>query len=267
MSQNNRMCHRRSTLGYTTPQVWARSIGSHSFSEAYRWIVLPWGGLLDYGLLLFISSDKTISDNFLACSPNVFVVEERLGERTNMLISSYEVQGQIQDVFKAAILEEVSPNIGARLWDSRQIFGEQPLVLRSVPATSVTGADRYRIVGTLSVHDDSTYDADPRAICPEDSTSLWALLNCNLGTETIVVVPRDADLSSVEALLRVTENYGSVSDLVQIPRILASVPWFYAIRRNTEDWPYTLFVARDSELVRFVAEPSRARATRLIACL
>jgi hypothetical protein len=228
--------------------------------------------------MVFLSPEKALMDAFLTATPNLFqeigglpdsLLEQHYRRKNpvNMLISSYEVRSRARDVFKAAILEEQTPNRAVRLWDVCEAAGQKPLVLRHEPAINVKGEDRFDIVGKMSVSLmlDSTY-ADISVIAPQDGAAFRALMNYNLGTDPIVAVPENADLDSVEMLLRAIEN-DAESDLTQIGEILKVVPWLYAVQRNCQDWTYSLFVARDTEIVRQVAQPNPVKGRRLFACL
>ena len=211
-------------------------------------------------------------DLFLDSAAHTTLVSCGGHKPVNDLLATYSIQERAREVFTGAILEEGAPSVGAGVWEACEAAGDELWVLWPMCESDLmppAARERFDTKEVLSITLSGHFRAPIHhmwILAPHDAGSFRTLMSYFGDTEIVGAVPAGSDLNKLKTLLEAMQSPSSQSDLTQVNRILEAVPWFYAVRRNHQDWPYSLFVARDNSRVRRVAEGDRSGPTRLIAC-
>jgi hypothetical protein len=254
------------------------------FADHYTWVLCPWGGMVSYMSLAFVTAHRDRyeqfvhgSDNtcFATWNPLVTNPEADLRNRHNMLISSYVDVRRIEESCHAIVFEDAEEEGARRVWEVCRCAATMPSVVYWSWSATPKRLDAHRwdnahltlrgAVGPFAIEE--ARGAKFAVFQPQDHASFMEM--CHPGSDppdTLIVFPDTTPLTHIEQVIAKAESDFAFADLCYLSDFLASGEWVYAIARGHIDDLYGLFVARDSALVRQVSGVPELPGFKLIAC-
>lgn len=215
----------------------------------------------------------------------------------NLLISNYHVKNHLSEVLRAIIFlgdetcSEKGENAAGRIWDSCKCDLRPPwmIIVDSEEDEDEDEEDKLplkwekanlQFIQYFTVELIEHPDYNPDYILPQESLSLKLgiyqpldrasfMLMCTYQLcfpDILLAVPHGTDIERLKSLLAKTEGYLNYSDLCYIPDILNITDWLYAFNRTNTDFGDSLFVAKDSAILRKIDEFNRDDGYCLISC-
>lgn len=207
----------------------------------------------------------------------------------NLLISNYHVKNNFSEVLQAILFQgdvidlEKKESAAGRIWDACECDRRRPWIITFDFFEDDEGWEfpfqweeaKFKFIQRLVVE----LIEHPDYPLPEEwATKIWGIyqpldrasfmLMCNYQLsvpDTLLVVPHGTDLERLKSLLAKTEG-DIYSYLCYIPDFLNLTDWFYGPDRSGSDFGSSLFVARDSDILRKIDGFNRDDGYRLISC-
>ncbi len=238
------------------------------FSKNLTWSIIPWGGEhVRFNSFVFISNDKLLRDLFINISSNIMDIEEiACIPKTNLLISKYDVLDKFSNSTQAIAFYQ-NKDLGNRIWNSCECDKNFPWIITflceeedDIPCCWENA--NYQLVHKFNFATENQIGEQEIGVYqPNDIKSFTSMLKIHSSEpDTLMVVPNNTNIEQLKKLLSKTEGhplYETFSYLSYLENILKTSNWLYIINSNfagNGDYIYSLFVAKDSVLVRKIDE-------------
>ncbi|NET91249.1 MAG: hypothetical protein F6K45_24700 [Kamptonema sp. SIO1D9] len=268
-------------------------------ASSYQWAIFPWGAGGCFSSFAFVSQEKKILDIFINCSFNIRDINIDLDStfsygtianipQCNLLISSYKVIDKFSEVAKAVIFDETDePKVekpGNFIWDACECDTVPPWLITQSPFPEVNN----EFISPFLEEADFEFIQEFKLIKEEKhwfDSQVWNLgiyqahnknsfismcRSYRSDPDTLVIVSKGTKLEQLKNLLAKTEanrGYSIYSDLSYLENYLKATKWFYGIGRDYNDFYYSLFISRDSQLIQNVNKLIMLDAhCKLISC-
>ncbi|GEM_PF-2699883 len=246
-------------------------------ARRFHWVIFPWGGVFPFGIFAFVTTDSGTRDSFVGCTDNFFRMTPWYSSggarmtRHDMLISSYDADWKIGPDFKAVLFLESTGGTCHRLWESGACAAGIPLMAYMefqesfMPSEPPWCGGGYEVLDTMGPFEETGTHA--KDVFPGQKVSIYRFSDkktfMNMGEAhdydipTHAFFPADTSPARLPELFERTESWHSHSDLCHINDYLSFCEWVCMLDRGPHGAEYSLFVSRDSSLIKkFVSVPS-----------
>lgn len=238
-------------------------------AEKYSWAIIPWCGTDYDNCLLFISGNKNLRDKFVSCCSNIHQPFPEREDLYNLLISEYEIDGNIESKINALLYWESDEAFGNGIWDICNCSNNNPYIVYN--KFQKDGSNQQDVMswytGDYSVIETfNPFECIPTPAYPSSSLSKGAelslyrihnadtfanMVKCIMldNTITFIVLPHSVELNKLPRLIRQFDGFPLYNDLLCIDNILDYCEWFYAPGRGHVDDLYSLFISKKRALL------------------
>ncbi len=239
------------------------------FAINYNWSILPWSNAPRFQSFVFISTEQTLRDRFMDCSPNSFNLSlESMSSTTilsNLLISKYEVPNNFSGVVKAILFEESINTIG-EIWESCNCDNHPPYLVTNIDFNQSLLFDNNLLKNTsiklLNDLKDKYFEEfyklqiEQKLLFELISSELISKLEILPSSKLAFWISQNTNFEKLGNLLIKTKNKNiSYSDLSFFQDSLNVSEWFYGFRRDfclSSDYNLSLFISRNSQLIQMI---------------
>lgn len=244
------------------------------FSSHYTWSILPWGGAGQrFNSFVFIGNERTLRNSFVEAATNTMdVIDIAHIPQVNLFITSYDVPNKFQEIVQSIVFQENLRETGSQFWDACNCGTTAlPWIVTTLfpqdedddePPENWEQAN-YQLIDILefttlerrfpNVIDEQAHER-LGVYEPQDKESFVLMLQTHwTDPDTLIVVPKNTKLDKLIKILRQSEAhsyYSSYSDLSLFQEFLELSDWFYGIDRDRNDYTYSLFISKNSALIR-----------------